>query len=58
MHSFFLTVNIEHIFKLCYSSGDEEEENAIVSQVLDEIGIELTGKVCRHLILMFCKLAL
>jgi len=28
-------------------SGDEEEQDAIVSQVLDEIGIDITGKV-RH----------
>ena len=26
-------------------SGDEEEEDAIVGQVLDEIGIEISGKV-------------
>lgn len=26
-------------------SGDEEESDQIVSQVLDEIGIEMTGKV-------------
>lgn len=26
-------------------SGDEEESNAIVNQVLDEIGIEISGKV-------------
>ena len=26
-------------------SGDESEEDAIVNQVLDEIGIEITGKV-------------
>lgn len=26
-------------------SGDEEEQDAIVSQVLDEIGIEITGKL-------------
>ena len=26
-------------------SDDEEEENAIVNQVLDEIGIEVSGKV-------------
>jgi len=26
-------------------SGDEEEEDAIVSQVLDEIGIQMTGKL-------------
>lgn len=27
-------------------SGDEEESDQIVSQVLDEIGIEMSGKVC------------
>jgi charged multivesicular body protein 2B len=27
-------------------SGDEEESEAIMNQVLDEIGIEITGKVC------------
>ena len=26
-------------------SGDEEEQDAVVSQVLDEIGIEISGKV-------------
>ena len=26
-------------------SGDEEEQDAIVTQVLDEIGIEISGKV-------------
>ena len=26
-------------------SGDEEEEDAIVTQVLDEIGIEISGKM-------------
>ncbi len=26
-------------------SGDEEESDAIVTQVLDEIGIEISGKV-------------
>ena len=26
-------------------SGDEEEQDAIVSQVLDEIGIEISGTV-------------
>lgn len=34
-------------------SGDEEESQDIVNQVLDEIGIEITGKVrnskCKHL---------
>lgn len=28
-------------------SGDEEESNAIVDKVLDEIGIEISGKVCK-----------
>ena len=27
-------------------SDDEAEQDAVVSQVLDEIGIEMTGKVC------------
>ena len=26
-------------------SGDEEEQEAVVNQVLDEIGIEVSGKV-------------
>ena len=26
-------------------SGDEEEESAVISQVLDEIGIEISGKL-------------
>lgn len=26
-------------------SGDEEEQDAIVTQVLDEIGIDISGKV-------------
>ena len=26
-------------------SDEEEEEDAVISQVLDEIGIEITGKV-------------
>lgn len=28
-------------------SGDEEEQEAVVNQVLDEIGIEISGKVKR-----------
>jgi len=32
-------------------SGDEEEEDAVVSQVLDEIGIEISGKVCTRYVL-------
>lgn len=47
-----------HYFPLCFfvvndslddmlaDSGDEEETNAIVDKVLDEIGIEVSGKVC------------
>ena len=40
----FFQVNdtLESVFD---ESGDEEEQDAIVSQVLDEIGIEITGKV-------------
>ena len=30
-------------------SGDEEEQDAIVTQVLDEIGIEISGKVSEHI---------
>ena len=30
-------------------SGDEEEQDAVVTQVLDEIGIEISGKVCLSL---------
>ena len=29
-------------------SDDEAEEDAVISQVLDEIGIEVTGKVSQH----------
>lgn len=29
-------------------SGDEEEQEAVVNQVLDEIGIEISGKVKRR----------
>ncbi len=39
----YFSVNdtLESVFD---ESGDEEEQDAIVSQVLDEIGIEITGK--------------
>ena len=42
--NFFIAVNdtLESVFD---ESGDEEEQDAIVSQVLDEIGIEISGKV-------------
>lgn len=41
---FFLIVNdiLDDIFG---ESGDEEEFDVVVSQVLDEIGIEIIGKV-------------
>ena len=29
-------------------SDDEAEEDAVISQVLDEIGIEVTGKVSQY----------
>jgi len=29
-------------------SGDEEESDQIVNQILDEIGIEIAGKVLFH----------
>ena len=49
--SFFTTVNdtMDDIFD---ESGDEEEQDAIVSQVLDEIGIEISGKVCNQSFLL------
>ena len=42
--SMFFSVNdtLDDIFD---ASGDEEEQDAIVNQVLDEIGIEISGKV-------------
>lgn len=41
---FCLTVN-DTLDDILGESGDEEESDAVVSQVLDEIGIEITGKV-------------
>ena len=35
-------------------SGDEEEQDAIVTQVLDEIGIDISGKVCLSVCLFQC----
>lgn len=32
-------------------SGDEEETNGIVNKVLDEIGIEISGKVIQFVLL-------
>lgn len=37
-------------------SGDEEEQDAIVNQVLDEIGIEISGKVCGMALKHYCSL--
>lgn len=34
-------------------SGDEEESDNIVTQVLDEIGIEISGKVCIVLLAVY-----
>lgn len=41
---FFFSVN-ETLDDMLEDSGDEEETNGIVNQVLDEIGIEISGKV-------------
>jgi charged multivesicular body protein 2B len=40
----FSTVN-DTLDDILDESGDEEEQDAIVTQVLDEIGIEISGKV-------------
>ena len=42
--SIFVTVN-ETLDSILDESGDEEEQDAVVNQVLDEIGIEISGKV-------------
>lgn len=42
---FVLLVN-DTLDEMLTESGDEEESDNIVSQVLDEIGIEISGKVC------------
>lgn len=39
------TVN-DTLDDLLTESGDEEESDQIVTQILDEIGIEISGKVC------------
>ena len=36
-------------------SGDEEEGDAIVNQVLDEIGIEIGAKVCYKFFLIYFR---
>ena len=37
-------------------SGDEEEQDAIVTQVLDEIGIDISGKVTyyHNILSLYC----
>ena len=39
-------------------SDDEAEEDAVISQVLDEIGIEVTGKVSQLSTLTPCTLVI
>ena len=39
-------------------SDDEAEEDAVISQVLDEIGIEVTGKVSQLSTLTPCTLVM
>ena len=46
--SFILLFSVDDTLDAMFEeSGDEEEQDAIVNQVLDEIGIEVSGKV-RH----------
>lgn len=51
---FYLPVN-DALDDILDESGDEEEQDAIVTQVLDEIGIEISGKV-RHCTAVFLYL--
>lgn len=51
---FFVSVN-ETLDDMLEDSGDEEETNGIVNQVLDEIGIEISGKVINsHELILEC----
>lgn len=43
-NTFIFVVN-DTLDDILDESGDEEEQDAVVSQVLDEIGIEISGKV-------------
>lgn len=43
--SFFCDLVNETLDDMLEDSGDEEETNGIVNQVLDEIGIEISGKM-------------
>jgi len=47
-----VTVN-ETLDSILDESGDEEEQDAVVNQVLDEIGIEISGKVSITAIFFF-----
>lgn len=42
---YFITVVNDTLDDILDESGDEEEQDAIVTQVLDEIGIDISGKV-------------
>lgn len=44
LHDFTFSVN-DTLDDILNASGDEEESDAIVNQVLDEIGIEIGSKV-------------
>ena len=46
-HLFTLLASVvnETLDSILDESGDEEEQEAVVNQVLDEIGIEISGKV-------------
>lgn len=48
---FVLLVN-DTLDEMLTESGDEEESDNIVTQVLDEIGIEISGKVSHNIVLL------
>ena len=45
LHIFVYFLVNDTLDDILTESGDEEEQDAIVNQVLDEIGIEISGKV-------------
>ena len=45
MFTLLASVVNETLDSILDESGDEEEQEAVVNQVLDEIGIEISGKV-------------
>ena len=49
LHFIYLSVN-DTLDDILGESGDESEEDAVINQVLDEIGIEISGKVV-HILL-------